>query len=132
MAITATITLSSAAGDLMTDALSLSDKATLTKAASSTAIAQTTGLAVKTTTATSNVTLFAAATYGDDKSHKVYVKLITATPSLYIRMSYGGTDFGWLYGGDWMLIPWDGRSDLSFTPGSTAEHKVEYMMFYED
>ena len=49
MAISANITLTSAAGDLVTNALSLSDNTTLTKAGSSTALSNTSGLARKTT-----------------------------------------------------------------------------------
>ncbi len=78
MAITAAITLTSAAGDLVTDALSLSTSANLTKAGTSTAIANTSGLARKTTSyASSGVidtsVLYRADDYTKDGANKIYL-----------------------------------------------------------
>ena len=106
MAISANITLTSAAGDLVTNALSLSDNTTLTKAGTSTALANTSGLARKTTTTTDQYTLFYADDYTADKAHKLYLKNISATPAEFFTVHVDDEKLGLMYAGDWALIPW--------------------------
>ena len=106
MAISAAITLTSAAGDLVTNALSLSDNTTLTKAGTSTALANTSGLARKTTADLLEYTLFYADDYTDSKAHKLYVKNTSATPAEFFTLSNGDETLGLMYAGDWALIPW--------------------------
>ena len=106
MAISAAITLTSAAGDLTTNALSLSDSTTLTKATSSTALANTSGLARKTTTTTDQYTLFYADDYTADKAHKLYLKNTSATPAEFFTVHIDDEKLGLMYAGDWALIPW--------------------------
>jgi len=136
MAITAAITLSSAAGDLLTDALSLSTSCSLSKADTSTAIDNTAGLARKTTTSASEYTLFAAADYTDDKAHKLYLKNMETSAALYFEVQIAGVVVGRLYAGDWALIPWSADTtgtncDVDITPSSSASHTLEYMLFNE-
>lgn len=136
MAITAAITLTSAAGDLTTDALSLSTSCGLTKAGLSTALSNTSGLARKTTTSASEYTLFAAADYTDDKANKIYLKNTETNAALYFEVQIAGAVVGRLYAGDWALIPWSADTtgtncDVDITPSSSSSHTLEYMLFYE-
>lgn len=128
---TASITISS--GDLTGDALSLSSTATLTKADSSTGLDQTTGVARKFfATAQTAYNLIAASEYTADKAHKVYIKNTSTSNSEFITVELGATNLslGRLYGGDWMLIPYDGNNDIDIDT-SAVNMTVEYLVIYE-
>lgn len=131
---TAAITLSSA--DLTGDALALSTTSTLTKAGTTSGLDQTTGVGRKTTTATSEVTLFAAADYTDDKNHKVYIKNTSTVATEYVQIAVGGTEVGRLYAGDWLFIPWNADTtstdaDITYTPSVATSLTVEYALIFE-
>ena len=106
MAISAAITLTSAAGDLVTNALSLSDSTTLTQAGTATALANTSGLARKPTTTTDQYTLFYADDYTADKAHKLYLKNTSTTPAEFFTVHIDDEKLGLMYAGDWALVPW--------------------------
>ena len=128
---TASITISS--GDLTGDALSLSSTSTLTKAGSATGLDQTTGVARKFfATAQTAYNLIAAADYTADKAHKVYIKNTSTSNSEFITIEVGATNLslGRLYGGDWMLIPYDGNNDIDIDT-SDVNMTVEYLVIYE-
>jgi len=115
MAITAAISLSSAAGDLISNALTISTSTALTKAGGSTAIVETSGLARKTTTSISPYALFYADDYTADKAHKLYVKNIETSAGLFFTISNGDETLGRIYAQDWALIPW---SAVNGTPAT--------------
>ena len=128
---TASINISS--GDLTGDALSLSSTATLTKAGSSTGLEQTTGVARKFfSTAQTAYNLIAASDYTADKAHKLYIKNTSTSNSEFITVEIGATNLsiGRLYGGDWMLIPYDGNNDIDIDT-SDVNMTVEYLVIYE-
>ena len=128
---TASITISS--GDLTGDALSLSTTATLTKANSSTGLDQTTGVARKFfASAQANTTLIAASDYTAGKAHKVYIKNTSTSNSEYIKVELGASNLslGFLYGGDFMFIPYDGENDIDIDT-SDANMTVEFLVIYE-
>ena len=128
---TASITISS--GDLTGDALSLSTTTTLTKANSSTGLDQTTGVARKFfSSAQANTTLIAAADYTAGKAHKVYIKNTSTSNSEYIKVELGASNLslGFLYGGDFMFIPYDGENDIDIDT-SDANMTVEFLVIYE-
>ena len=131
---TATITLSST--DLLSDELALSTTAALTKAGNSTGLAGTEGLARKTTVSASQYTLFAAASYTDNKAHKIYLKNMETDASLYFLISIHDVEVGRIYAGDWALIPWSADTtsddaDFKITPSTSASHTLEYMIIHE-
>jgi len=122
--------------DLLSDSLSLSAIATLTGAGNSTGLTSTGGLARKTTSSASQYTLFAAANYTDDKAHKVYLKNMETSASLYFLISIHDVEVGRIYAGDWALIPWSAdttsdNADFKITPSSNASHTLEYMIIHE-
>jgi len=122
--------------DLLSDSLSLSAIATLTAAGSSTGLTQTGGLARKTTESASQYTLFAAADYTDDKSHKIYLKNMETSAGLYFLISIHDVEVGRIYAGDWALLPWSAdttsdNADFKITPSTSASHTLEYMIIHE-
>lgn len=128
---TASINISS--GDLTGDALSLSTTATLTKAGSSTGLDQTTGVARKFfASAQANTTLIAAADYTAGKAHKVYIKNTSTSNSEYVKVELGASNLslGFLYGGDFMFIPYDGENDIDIDT-SDVNMTVEFLVIYE-
>ena len=132
MAITAAITLTSAADDLLTDALSLSTTSSLTQAGNSTAIASTTGLARRTTAVVGSTALidtevlYRADDYTSNGANKIYLKNISTNAAHYITVYMTGDragethtytsgliELGRLYGGassDWAFFPWNAVS----------------------
>ena len=128
---TASITISS--GDLTGDALSLSTTATLTKAGTSTGLDQTTGVARKFFASTqANTTLISAADYTAGKAHKVYIKNTSTSNSEFIKVELGSSNLslGFLYGGDFMFIPYDGENDIDIDT-SDVNMTVEFLVIYE-
>jgi len=106
MAITASLTLTSGANDLVTDALALATNSSLSKAGTSTALANTTGLARKTTATTDQYTLLHADEFTADKAHKVYIKNTSTVAAEFFTIHIDDEKLGLMYAGDWCLLPW--------------------------
>jgi hypothetical protein len=117
MAISATISLTSAEGDLTSSALSLTAAASLTKAGLSTALASTTGLAK--TNFTNNPIQSKAIYRSDDAAangaNKVYLKNMSTTPAEYFTVFIDQEEMGRLYAGDWAFFPWTATSGTKET-----------------
>ena len=131
--VTAAVTLSSAAGDLITDALSLSDSTTVTIADMA-----TTGLARAKVSATA-VHATATVLYTADD--------YAASPYLYIKNTHAtSTEYIWVYddttsgdpvilkmgGGDWAFMPLKGDKTLKAYAPSGNNPYVEFMVFGTD
>ena len=140
MAITAAISLTSAAGDLVTNALSLSTSVALTKTGTATAVEHTTGLARKTITSTAKgtasgqVTLYTA----DDFAAiaYLYVKNIATTAGhkiyIYDDSSSGDPIQFQLDAGDFGFIPMHGdKTYKAYSPGGN-DPVVEWMVIGVD
>ena len=135
---TAQITLTST--DIADNALSISNTMTLTTAGTETGITETTGLARKKIASSSLADLITVANTDVTaaKSAKVYIKNTSTATDKYGLVGIGdsgGTPIyiGRLYGGDWMLIPWDANSgeDITMTMNDSTETIIEYMVFFE-
>jgi len=126
---TASITLSSS--DLTGDALSLSSTATLTKAAAATGLDQTSGVARKIYTQSNVDTVFLAASYDDDKAHKIYMRNPSTVQGENFKITIGSQDVGKIYGGDWTFLPWMGDADVKITPSVATTMVLEYMIIFE-
>jgi len=135
---TATITLASS--DIADNALSISNTMTLTTAGTTTGITETTGLARKKVASASLADLITVANTDVTaaKSAKVYIKNTGTATDKYGLIGVGdsgGTPIylGRLYGGDWMLFPWDANSgeDITLTMSDYTETVIEYMVFFE-
>ena len=140
MAITAGFTLTSGAGDLLTDALSLSITTALTKTGTATAVEHTTGLArkvVKSTakaTASGQVTLYTA----DDFAAIAYLYVKnTATTAGHKIYIYDDSTSGdpiqfQLDAGDFAFIPMHGdKTYKAYSPGGN-DPTVEWMVIGVD
>jgi len=140
MAISASLTLTSAAGDLTTNALSLSVSTPLTKTGTATAVEHTTGLARKTVkstakgTASGQVTLYTA----DDFAAiaYLYVKNIATTAGhkiyIYDDSTSGDPIQFQLDAGDWGFIPMHGdKTYKAYSPGGN-DPDVEWVVMGTD
>ncbi len=135
---TATITLASS--DIADNSLSISNTMTLTTAGTTTGITETTGLARKKVASNTLADLITVANTDVTaaKSAKVYIKNTSTHTDKYGLIGIGdsaGTPIylGRLYGGDWMLFPWDANAgeDITLTMNDSTETIIEYMVFFE-
>jgi hypothetical protein len=135
---TATITLASS--DIADNSLSISNTMTMTTAGTTTGITETTGLARKKVASASLADLITVANTDVTaaKSAKVYIKNTSTATDKYGLIGIGDSSgtpiyIGRLYGGDWMLFPWDANSgeDITLTMSDATETIIEYMVFFE-
>jgi hypothetical protein len=134
---TATITLAS--GDIADTSFSVSNTSTLYNAGNDTGISETTGLGRKKVATTGNVVLLdggltsgIAADVTADKSAKVYIKNHNnrGDGSKYVNILLAAVEIGRLYGGDWMLMPYDGNVNITVASSTATETQMlEYMVF---
>ena len=126
--------------DLADNSLSISNTMTLTTAGTATGITETTGLARKKIASSSLADLITVANTDVTaaKSAKVYIKNTGTDSNKYGLVGIGDSSgtpiyIGRLYGGDWMLIPWDANSgeDITMTMSDTTATIIEYMVFFE-
>ena len=154
--INATINVSSS--DLTSSPLALSKTMTMTKAGLSTGLEFTSGLVRRKLTATTKIDLVTvgAQMYGTptaSKANKLYIKNTGSSSVDYVEIAIGdkaggspeaaeellgtaGDSFitlGKLFGGDWMLIPFEGtaNNDILVTPSTAEVTTIEWMSFFE-
>ena len=138
--INATISISS---DIMSYPISINKSMKMTKAGSCNGLENTSGLNSKKVQSTTRFLLFSNADATTLKASKVYIRNTGSSKVNNFVIGYGedlaatGTveAIGRLYGGDWMLIPWDAVAATShdiYAVASTAEAMtIEYMAFIE-
>ena len=128
--VTATVSLTSAAGDLITNALTLSDSVAITAS-------HTTGLARKKITATTVHATAVVLYTADDFAAPAY---------LYIKNTHGtATEYIWVYdddtsdvvilkigGGAWAFLPLKGDKTIKAYAPSGNDPIVEFMVFGTD
>tara|TARA_R100001594_G_scaffold121001_2_gene156786 strand:+ start:129 stop:587 length:459 start_codon:yes stop_codon:yes gene_type:complete len=152
MATTATITITSS--DMSDNTISISNTMTLTKAGGVVDIPYTTGLKRRNFAATTIkdlVNLFK----NDDlitasKAAKVYVKNVGTATDKHVKIGIGNIatgdsldaeEIGRLYGGDWMMFPYDAtltggsnhanNADIYIIPSTADSVDIEWCVFYE-
>jgi hypothetical protein len=146
--------------DISSYGMSINSDMTMNKADSETGLELTSGLAKRAFTVNTQVDLVtgttaaAGQTVTATKAAKLYIKNVGSSPDKYFIIGKGtaststtettidssGTAYyriGRLYGGDWMLIPWDavsatGDITIQASDATTADPMyVEYMVFFE-
>jgi len=151
--INATISVFSA--DLTSNSLSLSNTMTMTKAGTNTGLEFTSGLVRRKLTATTAIDLVTvgAQMYGTPTAsvaNKLYIKNTGSSSVDYIDIAIGDKDsdageellatggnskitLGKLFGGDWMLIPFEGsaNNDIIVVPSTAEATTIEWMLFFE-
>jgi len=151
--INATINVSSA--DLTSSPLALSKTMTMTKQGTTTGLEFTSGLVRRKLTATTAIDLVTvgAQMYGTPTAsvaNKIYIKNTGSSSVDYIDIAIGDKDadageellatggnskitLGKLFGGDWMLIPFEGstNNDIIVVPSTAEATTIEWMLFFE-
>ena len=124
------------------NSINVSKTMTMTKAGTSVGLEDTSGLSAKTVTSTTAFKLFGNADATTLKASKVYIRNTGSSTTEYFYIGYGEDlaaatieTIGRLYGGDWMLIPWDAVAATShdiYAKASTTEPMtIEYIAFIE-
>jgi GH25 family lysozyme M1 (1,4-beta-N-acetylmuramidase) len=134
---TANITISS---DIMSYPISISKSMVLKKFQSGDAIEETSGLRVRKFNSTTATEIVDHTDFPDDKAHKLYIRNTGSSKAQSFIISYhasaaGATTaatIGRLYGGDWMLMPYDGNVDINVASSTAETMTLEYMVFAED
>tara|TARA_R110000823_G_scaffold44212_1_gene114599 strand:- start:1290 stop:1748 length:459 start_codon:yes stop_codon:yes gene_type:complete len=146
-------TLSVSSGDLSSSSLALNKTMTMTKAGTTTGLEFTSGLVTRKLTATTEIDLVTtgAQMYGTPtattNANKLYIKNTGSSSTDYISIGMGdatggeelddGTSkitLGKLYGGDWMIIPYHGATnvgDVLVAPSTAEATTIEWMLFFE-
>ena len=146
--------------DISSYGLTINNTMTMTKAGTNNGLERTSGLQRKYLTDKKHVDLIQGAlgvvadmTVSGDTAGKVYIKYLEDDTSKFIRVGLGNAststtqtvnngdatffEMGRLYGKEWMIIPWNGASnvgDITVQPSSAtaaAPAIVEYIVFFE-
>jgi hypothetical protein len=149
--------ISVTSSDLTSNPLALTKTMTMTKAGSDNGLEFTSGLVRRKLTATTAIDLVTvgAQMYGTptaSSANKLYIKNTGSSSTDYIEIAIGdssgspdpaeellgtaGASFitlGKLFGGDWMLIPFEGtaNNDIIVTPSTAQATTIEWMLFFE-
>ena len=146
-------TLSVSSGDISSSGLSLTNTMTMTKAGTATGLEFSSGLIRRKLTSTTEIDLVTtgAQMYGTPtattSANKIYIKNTGSSSNDYISVGLGdattaeelndGTSkitLGKLYGGEWMIIPYHGASDVGdilVAPSTAEATTIEWMIFFE-
>ena len=134
--INATINISS---DILNNPITISNTMTMTKGANrAVGLDETTGLRTKKFTATTAAVIVEHDELTDDKAHKVYIRNASTSKANFFYVAYHASaaaattaeTIGKLYGGDWMLMPYDGNVNITVASSTASETQyLEYMVF---
>ena len=129
--INANVTISS---DISSYPISISKSMSMTKSANpSVGLDETTGLRTKKFTSTTAAVIVEHDELTDDKSHKGYIRNAGTNRANFFYVAYNASaaaaataeTIGRLYGGDWMLMPYDGN--VNITVASSAATETQYL-----
>lgn len=136
--INATVSISS---NIMSYATNISKTMTMSKAGRNSGLNLTTGLSSKRYTSTTQVVL---QTYNDvavtsGGANKVYIRNTGSDKAEHFKITLADTtdaveEIGRLYGGDWMLMPWEAASadhNIYVQPSTVEVMTLEFMIFFE-
>ena len=137
----------SVTSDIMSYPTTISKTMTMTKAGVCTGLEETTGLNTKKFQAVTVVKIFDAANADTGATaggaNKIYIRNTGSDKEQYFYVAYANAaaaadtteTIGKLYGGDWMLIPWNATAatthDVCVAPSTAETMTLEYMAFVE-
>ena len=134
--INASVTISS---DISSNPISISKTMSMTKSANpSVGLEETTGLRTKRFTNTTAAVIAEHDELTDDRAHKIYIRNASTSRSNFFYVAYNASaaaagtaeTIGKLYGGDWMLMPYDGNVNITVASSTATEVQfLEYMVF---
>ena len=118
---------------------SISKSMIMKKLGSTTGIENTTGIATKKFQSTSAVAVIEQDEITDSKASKVYMRNTGSSKADYFYVAINASaaaaatteTIGRLYGGDWMLIPYEGAVNITVAPSTAEVMTLEYGVFYE-
>ena len=130
----ATISISS---DISSYPVRINNSMTKLKAGTCHGLEETTGLRHKKFTSTTAAVIVEHDELTDDKAHKLYIRNASSNKEYFFYVAYNAsaaaatTDqtIGKLYGGDWMLMPYDGNTNITVASSTTETQTLEYMVF---
>ena len=136
----ATINASVSIGsDISSYPITISKTMTMTKSANpSVGLEETTGLRTKRFTDTTAAVIAEHDELTDDRAHKIYIRNASTSRSNFFYVAYNASaaaaataeTIGKLYGGDWMLMPYDGNVNITVASSTATEVQfLEYMVF---
>ena len=132
---TATINVSS---DTLAYPVSINKSMTMKKLASCNGLDETTGMRTKKFGAvTTAAVIVEHDELTDDKAHKVYIRNTSSNKAGFFYVAYNASAaaatttevIGKLYGGDWMLFPYNGNTNITVASDGAEEQILEYMVF---
>ena len=124
--------------DILNNPITISNTMTMTKAANRTVgLDETTGLRTKKFTDSTAAVIVEHDELTDDKAHKVYIRNASTSKANFFYVAYNASaagattaeTIGKLYGGDWMLMPYDGNTNITVASSTTETQYLEYMVF---
>ena len=133
--INATISVNS---DIMNYPVNINKTMMMKKAGSCHGLDETTGLRTKKFGAvTTAAVIVEHDELTDDKAHKVYIRNTSSSKESFFYVAYHASaaaattaeTIGKLYGGDWMLMPYDGNVNITVASSGEIEQTLEYMVF---
>jgi hypothetical protein len=132
--INATVNISS---DISSYPVRINNSMTMLKAGTCHGLEETTGLRTKKFTSTTAAVIVEHDELTDDKAHKLYIRNASSSKENYFYVAYNASaaaadteeTIGKLYGGDWMLMPYDGNVNITVASSTTATQVLEYMVF---
>ena len=137
---TASISISS---NVMSYPTSINKTMTMKKLASCHGLEETSGLNSRKFNATTAVTVIGNAEGTAAKANKVYMRNTGSSKAEYFYVALNATTaaagtaeaIGKLFGGDWMLMPWEataaGSHDITVVPSTAETMTLEWMVFQE-
>ena len=110
---------------------------TMKKAGSCHGLEETLGLKTKKFNSTTAAEIATAADLTNAKAHKLYVRNASADKANFFYVAYNASAaaagtaevIGKLYGGDWMLMPYNAATDINVASSTTEVQYLEYMVF---
>ncbi len=110
---------------------------TMKKAGTCHGLEETNGLRHKKFSSTSAAIIIEGSEYTDDKAHKVYIRNVSSNKEYFFYVAYNASaaaattaeTIGKLYGGDWMLFPYDGGVNITVASSTAVPQTLEYMVF---
>lgn len=135
--INATISINS---DISSYPTRINNTMTMKKAGSCHGLDETTGMRTKKFAAETSPTaavIVEADEITADQATKVYIRNTSSSKEGYFYVAYNTSaaaattaeTIGKLYGGDWMLFPYDGNVNITVASDGAAEQTLEYMVF---
>ena len=132
---TATIDVTS---DILNYPVNINKSMTMKKLGSTTGLDETTGLRTKKFTSTTAAVIAESDELTTGNAHNMYIRNASTNKALFFYVAYNASAaaattteiIGKLYGGDWMLMPYNGSTDINVASSTASETQyLEYMVF---